>query len=106
MNKEVSRILAIGNSGTARFKEAFHHDDALETIGAFSNVQERHLTVAYVKEHERISNSNYQELANISNATASRELRELKDKGIFESVGTRGAGVAYRLIGSIGSIGS
>lgn len=54
-----------------------------------------------------ISNAQYQEVAKVSKATATRELRNLTSQGILESVGQGGASTRYRLTQvAIGSIGS
>lgn len=50
-----------------------------------------------MKEHETISNTDYQTIANISKRTASRELNELKSKDILVAEGVRGRGTVYRL---------
>ena len=52
----------------------------------------------YVKDHETISNAEYQDLTGVSKRTASRELQELKLKGIFTAAGRgeRGRGILYK----------
>lgn len=55
----------------------------------------------FVKEKGKISNSGYQELFNVSKATATRDLTELVEKyRIFKRSGDVGAGTSYDLIGS------
>lgn len=85
-------------------KVMFHKDllthEQLKKMG----LSERQIrAVAFTKEHGKISNSQYQELTSVSKPTASRELREMKSKGILKSIGTRGAGSTYKIMGSIGS---
>jgi ATP-dependent DNA helicase RecG len=58
--------------------------------------------VLYVKEHEEITNAKYQELTNVSKATATRDLQELIEKKILRNVG-RGVSSSYFIIGSNGS---
>jgi len=53
--------------------------------------------VLYTKENGKITNSEYQELNDISNRTASRDLTELVERGILESSGSKGAGSFYSL---------
>ena len=54
--------------------------------------------VLFVKEKEKISNSKYQELFDVSKATATRDLTELTEKWeLFGKVGQTGAGTAYTL---------
>ncbi len=62
------------------------------------------LAIQYVKEHGSISNLEYQNLTKVSKRTASRELQELKLKGVFTptSTGKRGRGIAYKLNNIIG----
>ena len=53
--------------------------------------------VRYLKTHARITNSEFQESAGVSRATATRELDALLVKGILEKVGTTGKGTHYML---------
>jgi len=53
--------------------------------------------IEYAKEHGSIDNSTYQELTDISRQTATRDLSDLTDKGIFKQKG-QGAGTHYILI--------
>ncbi|WP_322794739.1 helix-turn-helix domain-containing protein [Thermoflexus sp.] len=55
--------------------------------------------VRYVKERGRISNREHQELAGVSKRTASRDLDDLVQRGIFERVGETGKGTYYVLKG-------
>lgn len=57
--------------------------------------------VLYLKEKKSISNSTYQDLCNVSKATATRDLTELIEKHkLLERTGDVGAGTVYKLIGS------
>jgi len=52
----------------------------------------------FVKKKEKISNSEYQELYDVSKATATRDLTELVEKWeLFDKVGLTGAGTIYKL---------
>ena len=53
--------------------------------------------VQYVKEKGKITNKEYQEINDISERTASRELSELTKNCIFEQAGSFGAGSYYQL---------
>ncbi|NJE12844.1 helix-turn-helix domain-containing protein [Thermococcus sp. LS2] len=53
--------------------------------------------VLYVKEKGRITNKEYQELFGVSEATATRDLKELVKRGIFEKIGVTGKGTYYKL---------
>lgn len=52
----------------------------------------------FVKEKEKISNSEYKELYDVSKATATRDLTELVEKWkLFDKVGQTGAGTIYKM---------
>lgn len=53
--------------------------------------------IAYLKTHRRISNPEYQKLTAAIKKTATRDLQDLKEKGILAQVGIRGPGVHYVL---------
>ncbi|TAK28846.1 MAG: transcriptional regulator [Chloroflexota bacterium] len=53
--------------------------------------------ILLVKERGSITNTEYQERQNVAKRTATRDLSDLVDRGIFEQVGRRGKGIAYRL---------
>jgi ATP-dependent DNA helicase RecG len=62
------------------------------------NLNERQLkAVSYVKEKGRITNKEYQEMFKVSRETASRDLAELSEKGLFENSGSKGAGSYFKL---------
>ncbi|GHV71118.1 ATP-dependent DNA helicase [Bacteroidia bacterium] len=65
------------------FKDRFT-EEQLQKLG----LNDRQIkAVLYVKEKGKITNSDYQEINNISERTASRDLEELFQKGIFERIG-------------------
>jgi ATP-dependent DNA helicase RecG len=51
----------------------------------------------YLKTHGKISNAEYQKVANAIKKTATRDLNDLKQKGVLEQMGSRGPGVHYIL---------
>lgn len=53
--------------------------------------------VHFVIEKRKITNKEYQWLSSVSRETASRDLADLTDKGIFISSGSKGAGSSYKL---------
>jgi len=69
--------------------------EQLEKLG----LNERQVkAVLFVKEKGKISNSEYQELYDVSKATATRDLTELVDKWeLIDKVGQTGAGTVYTL---------
>ncbi len=69
-------------------------DEQLIKLG----LNERQLkAVNFVKDKGKITNKEYQELFSVSRETASRDLGELTEKGIFENSGSKGAGSFFRL---------
>lgn len=55
------------------------------------------LAIGYLKTQGKISNTEYQRVANSIKKTATRDLSDLKEKGIIEQRGYRGPGVYYVL---------
>ena len=53
--------------------------------------------ILYVKKHREISNKVLRDIANVSRATASRELATMVELGILEKHGMRGRGTTYSL---------
>jgi predicted HTH transcriptional regulator len=53
--------------------------------------------INYLKKHGRINNVEYQQLTKAIKKTATRDLADLKKKGIVDQIGTRGPGVHYVL---------
>jgi len=51
----------------------------------------------YLKIHGKISNKEYQQLTNAITKTATRDLNDLREKGVIEQIGTKGPGVHYVL---------
>lgn len=77
----------ISESGHFRlgfYKHAFVEEDLKKL-----ELTERQLkAISYIKEHGKITNTEYQAIANISKRTASRELNDLKNKEILISEGS------------------
>jgi predicted HTH transcriptional regulator len=57
------------------------------------------LALTFLKTNRRISNPDYQKLAKTTKKTATRDLADLKEKGIVEQRGSHGPGVHYVLAG-------
>lgn len=53
--------------------------------------------LTYLKTHRTISNTAYQQVAKAIKKTATRDLNDLRKKGIIEQRGSRGPGVHYVL---------
>jgi len=71
-----------------------------ENLRKFGLNERQVKAVLYVKENRKITNSEYQELVDISKATATRDLIMLVDNGIFLQHGGTGKGTIYKLKGS------
>ncbi len=77
------------------FKDRFT-EDQLKKIG----LNERQIrAIMYVKGKGSINNSTYREINNIGKSTATEELQELVEKGIFKREGRRGRAAKYSLKG-------
>ena len=75
------------------FKDIFS-EEQLKKLG----LNDRQIkAVHFVKENGKITNKQFQELADISERTASRDLSDLVSREIFEQVGTTGKGTSYVL---------
>jgi ATP-dependent DNA helicase RecG len=55
------------------------------------------LAIMYLKTHGKISNTEYQQVADAIKKTATRDLNDLKKKGLVDQRGIRGPGVHYVL---------
>ena len=66
-----------------------------KVLAVFDLNERQKKAVFYLKTRRRISNSDYQEVTNCIKKTATRDLKDLKDKGIIRQVGQRGPGVHY-----------
>ena len=53
--------------------------------------------VLYTKKYGDITNSKYQEIANVSKATASRDIKVLEKKGLLKNIGTKGSSAIYKI---------
>ena len=53
--------------------------------------------ILFVKENEKITNSDYQKINDCSRNTASNDLSELVEKELLEPSGQKGAGAFYSL---------
>lgn len=82
------------------FRKEIYTEEYLRNLG----LNERQIkAVMYVKEKGKITNKEYQQLAEVSRITASRELQNIVEKGIFQMMGKVGKGTKYVLKASIAS---
>lgn len=75
------------------FKDRFT-EDQLKKAG----LNERQVeAILYTKKYVEMTNSTYQKVANVSKATATRDIKELEDKGLLKNIGTKGSSAIYKL---------
>jgi ATP-dependent DNA helicase RecG len=80
------------------FQVIFHKDILNEEHLTGMGLNERQVrALLYVKEHDRITNREYQDVNGISERTALRDLKDLCDRGLLERMGDTGRGTEYRL---------
>jgi predicted HTH transcriptional regulator len=70
-----------------------------DLLAHFDLNDRQRLAIDFVRTHGRISNSQFQAVASTNKKTATRDLTDLKEKGLVQQVGTRGPGVHYVLAG-------
>jgi predicted HTH transcriptional regulator len=70
-----------------------------EVMAGFGLNDRQRSAIAFLKTRGRISNPEYQEVAKTTKKTSSRDLADLRRKGIVEQTGIRGRGVHYVLAG-------
>ncbi|MBA3632645.1 MAG: putative DNA binding domain-containing protein [Acidobacteria bacterium] len=64
-----------------------------------SGLNERQIkAVLYVVVNGNIDNSRYQNVCNVSKSTATRDIKELEEKGILVNKGTKGSSAVYELV--------
>ncbi|HEC92017.1 MAG TPA: transcriptional regulator, partial [Candidatus Atribacteria bacterium] len=84
----------VSNGFSAIFRKDIYTEEYLRNLG----LNERQINaVMFVKKEGRITNRKYQDLFEVSKRTASDELKEIKEKNIFERIGTTGKGTYYIL---------
>lgn len=76
------------------FKDRFT-EDQLKKMGLNNRQIE---AVLYTKIYGELTNSKYQEIASVSKATATRDIKELEEKGFLQNIGTKGSSAIYKLI--------
>ncbi|NBC05010.1 MAG: hypothetical protein GVY20_15100 [Bacteroidetes bacterium] len=75
------------------FKDRFT-EDQLKLVG----LNERQIeAILYTKKYGEMTNSLYQKITDVSKATATRDIKELKDKGLLKNMGTKGPSAIYKL---------
>lgn len=81
------------------FSVYFYKDVYTEENLRKMGLNERQIKVVmYVKEKEKITNKEYQEIADVKERLATIELNDLVGKGIFEKYGTTGRGTYYAVV--------
>lgn len=75
----------------------FKHRDRVEELKKLGANERQVRAVQYVAEHGRITNSEYQKLADVSRNTATNDLSGLVRLGVLKSSRVKGAGAFYEL---------
>ena len=79
------------------FKKGIFNEEYLRNIG----LNERQIEAFfYVKEKGQITNKEYQELCNVKDRLATKELKDLVNKDVFKKIGTTGKGTYYIIRGT------
>ncbi len=76
------------------FRKDIYYAEHLQSLGLNGRQVK---AVLFVKEKGKITNSDYQTLNNVSRETATRDIKELTDKGLLNPSGQKGAGAFYTL---------
>ena len=85
-------------SEAGRFRLYFYRAIEAEKLSPKSDLTERQQKIMdYVGKHGSITNSQCQEIINISRVTATRELKRLTDANMLTQEGTVGQGTKYKL---------
>lgn len=66
-----------------------------EMLAEYDLNDRQKMAVIYLKTYTKISNSEYQKVASCIKKTATRDLSDLKEKGLIIQIGSRGPGVHY-----------
>lgn len=69
-----------------------------EVLAGYNLNERQVMGITYLKSHGKISNSEYQQLTKAIKKTATRDLSDLKEKGLVLQVGKLGPGVHYVLV--------
>jgi predicted HTH transcriptional regulator len=81
------------------FTTTIWRDRLTPEVLAGYNLNERQMkAIVYLKVHGKISNKDYQVATSAIKKTATRDLLDLKEKGVVEQIGTKGPGVHYVLV--------
>ncbi len=77
--------------------EIFKNRYAADNLKKLGLNERQLMAVAYVKENGSITNSKYQTICRVSKSTATRDIKELEDKGVLVNQGTKGSSAVYGL---------
>jgi len=70
-------------------------EEVQDALKLFSLSEAQLRAIAYIDDHKKLTNRNYQEMNSVSKATATRHLQELAAQGIIVSNNGKGAGAHY-----------
>lgn len=68
-----------------------------EVLAGYTLNERQMKAITYLKAHGKISNKDYQVVTSAIKKTATRDLLDLKEKGLIKQIGTKGPGVHYVL---------
>lgn len=78
--------------------EIFKNRYSQDNLKKFELNERQLMAVTYVKENGSITNSKYQAVCGVSKSTATRDIKELEDKGLLVNRGTKGSSAVYGLV--------
>lgn len=77
--------------------EIFKNRYATENLKKLGLNERQLIAIAYLKENGSITNSKYQTICHVSKSTATRDIKELEEKGVLVNKGTKGSSAVYEL---------
>jgi ATP-dependent DNA helicase RecG len=81
-------------SNPYRFRVVFHQNPFTEERLRQMGLNERQMrAVAYIREHGKMTNTEYQRIEGVSERTATRDFTTLVQQGVLVALGTKGRGV-------------
>jgi len=87
-------------STSTSFEVAFTTESSKEQPSGYSLKEGQLQALAFLEEHGRITNAQYQELTGVKKRQSTNDLRDLERRGIVERSGTTGRGTYYVLKGA------
>ncbi len=93
---------APGSTTAGWFRVIIRQDPFTETFFRELGLNNRQLQlVAFIRQHGEVTNRDYREMAALSDETARKVIKQLRDRGVIEAVG-KGRSTAYVLKKRVG----